>query len=122
MDAVVRIAEERIRKAIDEGEFEDLPGAGKPICFEDETWIPEDLRIAYRILKNAGCIPPELELKNEIITLKDLIETIDDDRDKIKRLRELNFKIMKFNMLRERPLNLEQFPWYEQKLFEKAMG
>ena len=107
MDAATRIAEERIRKAMEEGEFNNLPGAGKPFSFEDETWIPEDLRLAYRILKNAGYIPPELELKNEIITLRDLIETIDDDKEKVKRLRQLNFKIMKFNMMRERPLSLE---------------
>ncbi len=120
MDAATRIAEERIRKAMEEGEFNNLPGAGKPFSFEDETWIPEDLRLAYRILKNAGCIPPELELKNEIITLRDLIETIDDDKEKVKRLRQLNFKIMKFNMMREKPLSLEQFPEYEQTLFDKA--
>ena len=122
MDAVAKIAEERIRRALEEGEFKDLPGAGKPITFEDETWVPEDLRIAYRILKNAGCIPPELELKNEIVTLRDLIGTIDDDKERIRRLRELNFKIIKFNMMRERPLALEQFPDYEQKLFEKTAG
>jgi hypothetical protein len=122
MDAVTRIAEERIRQAISEGQFANLSGAGKPLMFEDETWIPEDLRMAYRLLKNAGCIPPELELRNEIMTLKDLIETIDDDKEKIRRLRELNFKIMKFNMLRERPLTLEAFPEYEQILFEKRSG
>ncbi|HMK56002.1 MAG TPA: DnaJ family domain-containing protein [Dissulfurispiraceae bacterium] len=119
MDAVAKIAEERIKQAMANGEFTNLSGAGKPIEFEDETWIPEELRLAYRFLKNAGCIPPELELKNEIITLRDLIETIDDDKEKIRRLRELNFKIMRFNMMRERPLNLEAFPDYEQRLFEK---
>lgn len=119
MEAVAKIAEERIRKAIEEGEFENLRGAGKPLVLDDETWIPEELRVAYRFLKNAGCIPPELELKKEIVSLKDLIDTIDDDKEKLKRLRELNFKIMKFNMMRERPLNLEEFPEYEQKLFEK---
>jgi hypothetical protein len=122
MDAAARIAEERIRKAMEEGEFNNLPGAGKPLSFEDETWVPEDLRLAYRILKNAGCIPPELELKNEIITLRDLLETIDDDKERLKRLRQLNFKIMKFNMMRERSLSLEQFPEYEQALFEKIRG
>ncbi len=119
MEAIAKIAEERIRKAIEEGEFDHLRGAGKPLIFEDETWIPEELRVAYRFLKNAGCVPPELELKNEIITLKDLIDTIDDDKERLKRMRELNFKIMKFNMMRERPLNLEEFPEYEQKFFEK---
>jgi hypothetical protein len=119
MDAITKIAEEKIRQAIAEGEFDNIPGAGKPLLFEDETWIPEDLRLAYRILKSAGCIPPELELRKEIITLRDILETIDDDKEKLKRFRELNFKIMQFNMMRKRPLNLEALPEYEQKVFEK---
>lgn len=122
MDAVTRIAEERIRQAIAEGEFANLSGAGRPLIFEDETWIPEDLRLAYRFLKNAGFVPPELELRNEIFTLRDLIETIDDDKEKLRLLRELNFKITKFNMLRDKPLDLERFPAYEQRLFEKKIG
>ncbi|MGO9380188.1 MAG: DnaJ family domain-containing protein [Dissulfurispiraceae bacterium] len=121
MDAVTRIAEERIRQAMAEGEFANLAGAGRPLIFEDETWVPEDLRLAYRFLKNAGYVPPELELRNEILALKDLIETIDNDKERIRRLRELNFKIMKFNMSREKPLNLEEFPEYEQRLFEKKI-
>lgn len=119
MDAVTRIAEERIRRAMAEGEFTNLSGAGRPLVFEDETWVPEDLRLAYRFLKNAGCLPPELELRTEILTLKDLLNTIDDDKERLRRLRELNFKIMKFNMLREKPLNIEGFPEFEQRLFEK---
>jgi hypothetical protein len=121
MDAVTRIAEERIRQAMAEGEFANLAGAGRPLIFEDETWVPEDLRLAYRFLKNAGYVPPELELRNEILALKDLLETIDNDKERIRRLRELNFKIMKFNMSREKPLNLEEFPEYEQRLFEKKI-
>ena len=121
MDAVTRIAEERIRQAMAEGEFTNLAGAGRPLIFEDETWVPEDLRLAYRFLKNAGYVPPELELRNEILALKDLLETIDNDKERIRRLRELNFKIMKFNMSRVKPLNLEEFPEYEQRLFEKKI-
>jgi hypothetical protein len=120
MDAFTRIAEDRIIKAIEEGVLEGLPGAGKPLVFEDETWIPEELRAAYRILKNAGCIPPELELRKEIINLRDLIQTIDNDAERIKRLRELNIKITKFNVMRGKPLDLEPFPEYEQKLFDRA--
>jgi len=92
MDVFAKIAERRIIEAMENGEFDNLEGAGKPIHFEDETWVPEDLRVAYRILKNAGCIPPELEIRNEIITMSSLISTIDDDKERIKKLRELNYK------------------------------
>ena len=60
-----KIIEERIRKAQLDGAFDDLPGAGKPLPPEDMN-IPEDIRLAYKILKNADCIPPELELRKEI--------------------------------------------------------
>jgi hypothetical protein len=122
MEFFYRIAERRIIEAIANGEFDNLEGKGKPIDFEDETWIPEDLRMAYRILKNAGCIPPELEFRNEVINMCSLINTTDDDKERIKKLRELNFKLLKLNMTRKKPLNFEDFPEYEGKLVDKLTG
>jgi hypothetical protein len=119
MDIFAKIAERRIIEAMENGEFDNLEGMGKPITFEDDTYIPEDLRMAYRILKNAGCIPPELDLRNEIINLSALINTIDDDKERLKKLRELNFKIMRLNIIRKRPFNLEDFPQYEGKVIDK---
>ena len=121
MDAFTKIAEQRIKEAIDNDEFDNLSGSGKPLVFEDESWIPEDLRLAYRILKNNGFIPPELELRNEIINLQRFIETIDDDRERVKKLRELNFKITKFELTRKTPLRLERFPEYESRFYEKTL-
>lgn len=116
-----KIAEQRIRESIDRGEFVNLAGAGKPLIFEDETWIPEDLRMAYRVLRNAGCIPPELELKKEIMNLQELIQTIDDDRERIiRKVRELNFKLLKLNEMRKRPLRIEEA--YENKVMGKLAG
>lgn len=119
MDIFAKIAEERIKKAIEEGEFDNLKGAGRPLHFEDETWVPEDLRLTYRVLRNAGCVPPELEKRKDILNLKELIFAIDHDEERMKKLRELNFKIMEFNMMRKKPLLLEDFPAYEQRVFEK---
>lgn len=122
MEFFYRIAERRIIEAIANGEFDNLEGKGKPIDFEDETWIPEDLRMAYRILKNAGCIPPELEFRNEVINMYSLMNTTDDDKERIKKLRELNFKLLKLNLTRKKPLNFEDFPEYEGKLVDKLTG
>jgi len=94
VDIFVKIAEERIRRAMEDGAFANLSGSGKPLMLEDETWMPEDIRLSYRILKNAGCIPPELGKRKEILNLKDLLNTIDDDKERLKKLRELNFKLM----------------------------
>ena len=122
MEFFYRIAERRIMEAMQNGEFDDLEGKGKPIVFEDETWIPEDLRMAYRFLKNAGCIPPELEMRNEVINMCALMNTIDDDKEMLKRLRELNFKLLKLNITRKKPLTFEDFPEYEGKLMDKLTG
>lgn len=122
MDIFQKIAEERIREAMEQGLFDDLPNKGKPLNLEDYSWVPEDLRIAYKILKNAGCIPPEMEIRKEIIDLKELLKTIDDDEERIKRIRELNFKLLKFNIGRKRPLYLEDFPEYEDKIIKKFIG
>lgn len=112
-----KIAEERIRKAMEEGAFEGLPGTGRPLTLEDDRWVPEDLRMAYRVLKNAGCLPPELELRKEIMGLRELMETIDDDRERLCRLRELNYKILRLGMMRERPMSLE----CEERILERLI-
>jgi len=122
LDIFARIAERLIREAMENGEFDNLEGAGKPLNFADETWIPEDLRIAYRVLKNAGYIPPEIELRNEIINMSSLINTIDDDKERLKKIKELNFILLKLNTMRKRPFELDSFPEYEGKVADKLTG
>ncbi len=122
MEILSRIAEDRIRRAMEEGQFDNLPNRGVPLNLDDEALVPEDLRLAYRVLKNAGCVPPELELRREIVSLRDLIETIDDDRERLRKIRELNFRIMKLNMMRERAFSVSVgAPEYEEKILEKMM-
>ena len=55
------LAEEKIAEAVARGELDDLPGAGKPLELEDDALVPEDMRIAFRILRNAGMVPAEIE-------------------------------------------------------------
>jgi hypothetical protein len=57
LDALV---ERRIEAAIARGEFDDLPGCGQPLALDDDLLVPQELRVAYRLLKNAGELPPEL--------------------------------------------------------------
>jgi hypothetical protein len=54
------IAERVIQEAIARGELDDLPGAGRPLELDDDALVPEELRLAYRILKNAGYVPEEV--------------------------------------------------------------
>lgn len=60
------LIEQRIREAQARGEFDDLPGQGQPIPMDDDLLVPEDLRVAYRLLKNAGYVPPEAAQLSEI--------------------------------------------------------
>jgi hypothetical protein len=73
-----RIAESRIREAMEQGQFDNLPGAGQPLNLEDYFSTPEDLRMAYSILRNANCAPAEVELLNEVSRLERAVaETTD---------------------------------------------
>jgi hypothetical protein len=67
------IAEQRIAEALERGELDGLPGAGRPLALDDDALVPEDLRLAYRILKNAGFVPPEIEARREIAELERLL-------------------------------------------------
>jgi hypothetical protein len=68
-----QIAEQKIAEAIARGELDDLPGKGKPLELDDDAHIPEDLRVAYRILKNAGFVPPEVDSLREVGELERLV-------------------------------------------------
>jgi len=122
MNIFIKIAEERIIRSMEAGEFENLKGAGKPLSLEDEAWVPEDLRMTYRVLKNAGCIPAELDKRKEILSLKDMINVIDDDKERLKKLRELNFRLLEFNMMRKIPFSLDGLPGYGERILEKLAG
>ena len=118
--ALQRLAEERIRDAIQRGEFDNLPGRGKPLNLEDDRHIPEDLRLAYKVLKNAGCLPPELELKKEISKAEDLLSSMENEEQKYRQLQKLNFLIMKLNEMRRGSVQWEEKQLYYEKLVEKV--
>ncbi|TGB90515.1 DUF1992 domain-containing protein [Escherichia sp. E2748] len=72
-------AERHITEAQAKGVFENLPGSGEPLILEDDTHVPPELRAGYRLLKNAGCLPPELEQRKEAIQLLDILNGIRQD-------------------------------------------
>jgi hypothetical protein len=114
-----KIVEERIQQAQRDGSFEDLPGAGKPLDFSDDRLVPEDLRLAYKILKNADCTPPEIELKKEILQTETLLAGMEDTVESYRLLKKLNFLIMKFNVLHGGSFSLEMPQQYRIKLTER---
>ena len=116
------LAERRILEAMERGDFDRLPGAGKPLRLEDDSLVPGELRIAYKMLKNAGFLPPELELRREILTLRDLLRSIEDDDERRRKIREMNGKLLRLNLLRGRPVHLDPFPEYREKILNTIGG
>lgn len=120
MFSFTKIAEERIRKAIEDGELNNLPGQGRPLVFEDDRGVPEELRLAYKILRNADCLPPELLAQKEIQTAKDLLAGLSDEREKLQAMRRINYLVLKLNEMRRRPANLEEDQHYYPRLLQRA--
>jgi hypothetical protein len=102
-----RIVEERIQKAQEEGLFDNLPGKGKPLDLDDDSFVPEDLRLTYKILKNAKCLPIEMELRKEIFSLRQLLNASIDSETGRELRRKLNLLILDFNNRRSAPANLD---------------
>ncbi len=96
-----KIVEDRIQQALRRGDFEGLPGAGKRLELSDDQHIPEDLRLAYKILKNADCLPPEIELRKEILRTEDLLAGQQDEAERYRTLKKLNYLILKLNACRQ---------------------
>ena len=114
-----KIVEERIKKAQRRGDFKNLAGSGKPLVLENDSHVPEDLRLAYKVLKNADFVPPEIELKKEIRRTQDLLEGMDDTTQKYNALTKLNFLIMKVNTLRSGRIEFEVPQKYASKVVDK---
>lgn len=119
LDGFQKIIEERIRIAQQKGAFDDLPGKGRPLSFSEDTFVPEDLRLAYKILKNADCLPPEIEMKKEISRLETLMADMQDAAMKYRTMKKINLLIMKLNVSRQSPIELEVPQQYEAKLVER---
>jgi hypothetical protein len=119
LSGYLKIVERKIREAVEKGEFDNLPGKGKPLVLEDDSHVPEDLRIAYRILKNADCLPPEIQEKKEIMQMEDLLASIPDDLERYKLIKKINYRIMKLNMSAKRSPLLEEKQIYFKKLIDK---
>jgi len=115
-----KIIEKRILEAQKKGEFDDLPGSGEPISVEDDSHVPEDLRLTYKILKNANCVPPEVQLRKDIRKMEDMLEGMSDEKEKYRHIKRINFKIMQLNMMGKASPLLGDTELYYNKVLEKT--
>jgi hypothetical protein len=119
MDFFAKLAENRILEAMEAGEFNNLEGRGQPLNLDEDSQIPPELRMAYKILKNADCLPPELALRQEVVQLQDLVASMPDEAEKLKQMRRLNFLVMKLNMMRPVSAQLLEHDLYTPRVLER---
>lgn len=113
------LAEQRILEAERRGEFADLPGAGRPLALEDDPLVPEEMRVAYRVLKNAGFVPPEVE---EIRTLRELeacVATTEDEAARSRAVRKLQALSLRLAESRDRRRPLAIDARYRHKVLAR---
>ncbi|MEH6905945.1 DnaJ family domain-containing protein [Neobacillus drentensis] len=122
MDLFSRIVEDKIKEAIKNGEFDNLPGMGKPLNLKDDLpGMSAEMKMGYRMLKNAGYISDQVELRKELVTLNDLISAATDDKE-IERLSEkLTCKQLQFEkVMEQRRKNTNvRFGSYAEKIYGK---
>jgi hypothetical protein len=97
-----KLVEEKIREAMANGEFDNLPGKGKPLDLDAYFATPEDMRVAHSMLKNAGFVPEEMELLKETDSLKAALAKSSDEDDKKRIKKKLDEVMIRFNILAER--------------------
>lgn len=113
---IERLAEQRILEAQRNGEFDNLPGKGKPLELEDLSPVPEELRLGYKILKNARVLPPEVELLNDIHILEDLLKHVEDEGERSALTKSVQWKMIRLDMLKRRSLDSASLRSYGRKL------
>ncbi|NGZ78170.1 DnaJ family domain-containing protein [Saccharibacillus alkalitolerans] len=117
------LAEQKIEEAMRGGEFDNLPGKGRPIEMDDLSGVPEELRVPYRILKNAGVLPEEIVLRKECLELEDLLAACRSDEEREEVGSRLNAKKLKLRMAEEkRGWSGGAYGQYADKIRERLGG
>ena len=117
MNSLDRLAEQHIQDAIQRGELDALTGMGRPLQLDDDSMVPPELRAAYRLLKNAGFLPPELALYKEIKAAEELLLHIDDPDARCRALARLQVLRTKLESARGHSVQLDEY--YYTQLVEK---
>ncbi len=119
LDAIRIIAERRISEAIREGRLDVETWRGKPLPAACDSLVPEEMRMAHKILKNAGYLPPEIETKKEIQQIEDLLCRCDDEHTRVKQIKKLNYLILKLNAMKGDSVNIANQEDYYRQVVER---
>ncbi len=100
--SLVKAVEAIIKEAMERGEFDNLQNKGKPLDLTAYFETPEDLRMAYSVLKNAGMVSAEVELLQEIAALKERLSSTYEESQRIRIKKIISEKQLQFNVMMER--------------------
>ena len=89
--------EAQLTDAVRRGEFDDLPGSGQPLDLDDDSAVPEELRMAYRVMKNAGYVPEAVQIRGEIASVEALLQAADDEASRQHAARRLRVLLDRLN-------------------------
>ena len=122
MDFSFLVSEDKIKKAYQNGEFNNLPGFGKPLPKDSLASVPEELRMAYRVLRNAGYSLEEDKIRQELLSMEDLIRSCETEEEKVDLQRKYNEKLWRFNKMMKEPTGTnhsKHFSNYQKKVEER---
>lgn len=119
VSAIDSLVEQRILEAEQRGEFADLPGAGRPLELDDDPLVPEELRVAHRVLKNAGFVPPEVEDIRSLRELEACVAASEDEAVRARALRKLQALAMRLAEARDRRRTLALDASYRGKILAR---
>lgn len=110
------LIEQRIQDGLSQGVFDNLPGMGKPLNLWDDAFVPEEMRMGFRLLRSNGLAPLWVEVNREIQEdiarmhrVRDharerwhritAIERSNLRQEYARRVQQINDKILKHNIL-----------------------
>ncbi|MBM9604615.1 DnaJ family domain-containing protein [Desulfopila inferna] len=120
MESLARIAEQRILEAMKTRKLTSEKWKNKPLPLDDDRHVPDDLKMAYKILKNSGYLPPEIEEKKEVQRLEELIAATEDEHERLRQMKKLNVLLMKIDAKRSKPSNIAQQDDYYRRVVERV--
>ncbi|MGL1930826.1 MAG: DUF1992 domain-containing protein [Desulfotalea sp.] len=120
MYALSSIAEQRIQEAMKKGDLNSPKWKNKYLPMEDDRFVPEDLKMAYKVLKNSGYLPPEIEERKEVKKLEELIANTHDEHTRVKQMKKLSVLLMKIESRSDRPINIANQDEYYSKVVERV--
>ncbi|SDO73257.1 protein of unknown function [Desulforhopalus singaporensis] len=119
MESIAFIAEQKIVQAMKERDLTASKWKNKPLPLDDDRLVPDDLKMAYKLLKNSGYLPPEIEERKEVQKLEDLIAATEDEHERVRQMKKLNVLLMKVEARRSFTSNIASQQDYYQKVVER---